>query len=231
LDQEVAQLITAALVGAMSPVATMATIAVLSTGRRPLTDALCLLLGWTIVLVALAGAIRALLPDDGSAVSDQTKAVLNVFVGILLLSFGLRNVIGARHPLAHVVEGREELRQRPPGWMKAFDKLTPLKAVGIGAVLLLISPADLAVYLSALQGTAGNDFATGTRLLLVALLVVAIDLCILVPLGIYVAMGSRADRILKAMRGWLIDNNRKATAWVLLVFGLFSLGSGISALV
>lgn len=230
MNQAIPQLITAALVGAMSPIATMATIAVLSTGRRPLADALCLLLGWTIVLVVLAGAIRALLPDDGSAVSDQTKAVLNVFVGILLLSFGLRQVIGARHPLAHIVEGREELRQRPPGWMRAFDRLTPLKAIAIGAVLLLVSPADLAVYLSALQGVAGDEFSTGTRVLLVVLLIVAIDLCILIPLGIYVAMPHRAQGILTRLRGWLIDNSRKATAWVLLIFGLFSLGSGISAL-
>jgi hypothetical protein len=230
VNQAIPQLITAALVGAMSPIATMATIAVLSTGKRPLADALCLLLGWTIVLVVMAGAIRALLPDHGSAVSDQTKAVLNVFVGVLLLSFGLRQVIGARHPLAHVVEGREELRQRPPGWMKAFDRLSPLKAIAIGAVLLLVSPADLAVYMSALQGVSGNDFSSGTRLLLVVLLVLAIDLCILIPLAIYVVMPRRAAGILARLRLWLIDNNRKATAAVLLLFGLFSLGSGISAL-
>jgi hypothetical protein len=214
----------------MSPVAAMAAIAVLSSGRRPLIDALCLLLGWTVVLVVLAGGIRALLPDQGPALSDQTKAVLNVFVGILLLSFGLRNVIGARHPLAHVVEGREELRQRPPGWMKALDSLTPLKAIGIGAVLLLVSPADLAVYLNALQGLSGTGISTSTRALLVVLLVVAIDLCILIPVAIYVLMPRRATRILAALRLWLIDNNRKATAWTLLVFGLFLLGSGISAL-
>jgi sulfite exporter TauE/SafE len=231
VNQAIPQLITAALVGAMSPIATMATIAVLSTGRRPLVDALSLLLGWTIVLVVLAGAIRALLPAHGSAVSDQTRAVLNVFVGVLLLSFGLRQAIGARHPLAHVVEGREELRQRPPGWMRAFDKLTPLKAVAIGAVLLLVSPADLAVYMSALQGVSGNDFTPGTRFLLVVSLVVAIDLCILIPLGIYVVAPRRAQGILTGLRGWLIDNSRRATASVLLIFGLFSLGSGISALV
>jgi hypothetical protein len=230
LNQAIPQLISAAVVGALSPIATMAAIAVLSSGRRPLLDALCLLLGWTIVLVVLAGGIRALLPDHGSAVSDATKAVLNVFVGILLLSFGLRNVIGARHPLAHVVEGREELRQKPPGWMAALDSLSPLKAVGIGAVLLLVSPADLAVYLSALQGVSGGELDAGERLLLVVLLVAAIDLCILIPVGIYVAMPRRAEGILKALRLWLIDHNRKATAWTLLVFGLFLLISGITAL-
>jgi hypothetical protein len=129
-----------------------------------------------------------------------------------------------------VVEGREELRQRPPGWMAALDSLSPLKAVGIGAVLLLVSPADLAVYLSALQGVSGSEFSAGTRVLLVVLLVLAIDLCILIPLGIYVAMPHRAQAILLRLRSWLIDNSRKATAWVLLLFGLFSLGSGVSAL-
>jgi hypothetical protein len=227
VNQVVPQLVSAALVGAFSPIATMATIAVLTGQRRPLANALCLLVGWTFVLMALAGLMLALLGDAGSALSDQTKAVLNVIIGILLLSFGLRNVIGARHPMAHIVEDRPEHRQKPPGWMAALDVLTPLKAFGVGAVLLLVSPADLAVYLSALQGLSGNQFSALGRLLTLLGLVAAIDLCILVPLAIYVAMPRRAAHLLGAMRQWLTTHQRRATAWVLLVFGVLLSVSGV----
>lgn len=226
MNQVVPQLVSAALVGAFSPIATMATIAVLTGHRRPLLNALCLLLGWTFVLMALAGLMLALLGDAGSALSDQTKAVLNVIIGILLLSFGLRNVIGARHPMAHIVEDRAEHRQKPPGWMATLDVLTPPKAFGVGAVLLLVSPADLAVYLSALQGLSGNQFATVGRLLTLVGLIAAIDLCILMPLVIYIAVPRRAAHLLGAMRQWLTTHQRRATAWVLLVLGVLLSFSG-----
>lgn len=226
----VPQLVSAALVGAVSPIATMATIAVLAGHRRPLLDAICLLIGWTVVLVVLGTLILALLHGSGAALSDATKAVLNVFVGIFLLSFGLRAVIGARHPMAHVVEDRPEHRQRPPGWMAKLDALTPLSAFGVGAVLLLVSPADLAVYLSALQGLSDTGISSGERVLFLALLIVAIDLCILVPLAVYVAMPRRAGHVLGALREWLAANQRKVTAWVLLVFGAVLIVSGTAHL-
>lgn len=222
----VPQLVSAAMVGAVSPIATMATIAVLGGRRRPLVNALCLLAGWTVILVGLGALITALLRGSGAALGDETKAVLNVFVGILLLSFGLRAVIGARHPMAHIVEDRSENRQRPPGWMAKLDALTPIPAFGVGAVLLLVSPADLAVYLSAVQGLSDTSISTSERLLYLGLLIAAIDLCILVPLAIYVAMPRRATRILGGLRTWLAANQRKVTAWVLMVFGILLLVSG-----
>lgn len=75
----------------------------------------------------------------------------------------------------------------------------PAPALGIGAVLLLVSPADLAVYLSALQGLAGADLSGLQRLLVNALLIAAVDICILAPLGIYVAMPHRAAHLLTAL--------------------------------
>jgi hypothetical protein len=226
VSEVIPQLLSAALVGAVSPIATMATIAVLSGQRSPLTNGTCLLVGWTIVLVGLASAMLALLDKAGGALSESTKAALNVIVGILLLSFGMRSLVGARHPLAHVVEERPEHRQKPPKWMAALDTLSPLKALGVGAVLLLVSPADLAVYLSAMQGLSSTEFSGGQRILVVALLIVAVDLCIVVPLAIYVAMPHRAKQLLTGLRTWLTDNQRQVTAWVLIVFGVLLLVSG-----
>lgn len=228
----VAQLASAAVIGAVSPVATMATIAVLTGGRRPVLNALALLTGWSVVLVALAAVMRLALGDSGAALNDDTKAVLNLIIGQLLLSFGLRQVIGGRHPLAHAVEGgTPQQALKPPRWMQMLDTLTPPKALAIGAVLLLVSPADLAVYLSAVQGIRGVDLSDGGQILVNAALIAAIDLCILVPLAIYVLMPRRAAHILTALRTWLIANQRKVVAWVLLVFGALLFLSALGHLV
>jgi hypothetical protein len=53
-----------------------------------------------------------------------------------------------------------------------------------------------------------------------------IDLCILVPLTIYLAMPHRAVHLLGAMRQWLTTHQRRATAWVLLVLGVLLTFSG-----
>lgn len=110
--------------------------------------------------------------------------------------------------------------------MRALDAMTPGKALGLGALLLLISPADLAVYLSALQGVIGADVGTGTIVPVIVALVIGIDLCILVPLGIYLAMPGRAARLLAALRTWLLDNERRLMAWVLIAFGVWLTASG-----
>ena len=226
MNQALPQLISAAVVGAVSPIATLATIAILSGRRSPLANTVFLLFGWTTVLVVQAVVMRLALGDTGPAVSDQTKAVLNLIVGQLLLTFGLRNLIGARHPMAHIVEGTPEHAQRPPGWMHTLDALTPLKAYGIGAVLLLVSPADVAVYLSAIQGISGLDISTTGRIAVNIALILAIDVCILTPLAIYVASPHRSRRLLTDTRNWLIDNQRRLNATVLLVFGALLTLSG-----
>lgn len=225
MSQLLPQIASAAVVGALSPAATMATIAVLSARQRPIGNAVALLAGWTIVLVVLAGFMLWVLRGSGG-LSDNTKAVLNLIIGQLLISFGLRNLIGARHPLRHALEGEPHRHQETPHWMRALDAMTPGKALGLGALLLLISPADLAVYLSALQGVIGADVGTGTIVPVIVALVIGIDLCILVPLGIYLAMPGRAARLLAALRTWLLDNERRLMAWVLIAFGVWLTASG-----
>jgi threonine/homoserine/homoserine lactone efflux protein len=102
--------------------------------------------------------------------------------------------------------------------MHALDDLTPIKAFGIGAVLLAVSPAELVVYLSAEHGISNQT--AGARLLLTILLIAAIDLCILIPIGIYVAIPNRATRILTRGREWLIAHQRRLMAWMLTIFGV-----------
>lgn len=67
-------------------------------------------------------------------------------------------------------------------------------------------------------------------MLLTALLIAAIDLCIMIPLGIYVAVPSRASEILEKGRQWLAAHQRKMMAWVCTGFGVLLLVSGVAHL-
>jgi hypothetical protein len=89
--------------------------------------------------------MRLVLGDSGPAISNDTKAELNLIVGLMLLSFGLRNLLGARDPLEHAAAGDQQQPAVAPHWMRALDALNAIKAFGVGAVLLAVSPADLMV--------------------------------------------------------------------------------------
>jgi Sap, sulfolipid-1-addressing protein len=228
VSQLVAQLASAAVIGALSPVATMAAIAVLAGRRNPLVNALVLLGGWSLSLVVLAGLLRLLLSGNGDAVGTSAKAVLNLIIGLVLVSLGLRILLGARHPLEATASGETPPSPAVPGWLRQLDNLSVVKAFGVGAVLLAISPADLATYLSAEQGLAGKS-ATFSVVVTI-LLILAIDLCILIPIGIYVAMPGRAVHILDRARWWLIANQRTLTAWVSVGFGVLLIAVAIGHL-
>jgi threonine/homoserine/homoserine lactone efflux protein len=217
--------VSAAVIGAASPIPAMATIVVL-TSHRALRNAVALLLGWSAVLVLLAVLVGALLGDSGPLVREDTKALLNLIVGLLLLSFALRNLIGARHPLAGPVAGEAPHSPAVPKWMHALDELRPGRAFGLGAVLLMVSPANIAVYLSALQGLKATETGVGELVLLVAL-IVAIDLCILIPLLVYVCMPRRAAHILGVGKTWLLDHQRAMMSWIFFAFGLLLVVSAV----
>ncbi|MDA0171636.1 GAP family protein [Solirubrobacter taibaiensis] len=216
MDQFVTQFVSAAVIGALSPAAVLATIAILAAQQHALRNAVLLLLGWTLVLVGLAVFMRAVLGAGGGGLADSTKAILNLVLGQVLISFGLRRIVGHRVAAQAI--------PHTPGWMKALDDMSALKALGMGALLLLISPADVAVYLSALQGIEGADLSD--PVLANIALVGAIDLCILVPLAIYVVMPRRAGRVLEAGRVWLVAHLHIVAAGSMLVFGALLTLSG-----
>jgi hypothetical protein len=170
VSEFIPQLVSAAVIGAVSPVPAMVTIIILSA-RRAARNAIALLLGWSTLLVLLAVAMDALVGDSAAALGDNTKAIINLIIGQLLVSFALRVLVGARHPLARPMAG-EPAPQAVPGWMRAVDRLTAPKAFALGAALLAISPANIAAYLAALQGLKGIDAGATTKLVLLLALIV-----------------------------------------------------------
>lgn len=44
----------------------------------------------------------------------------------------VRNLLGGHHPMVRAAEGDPERVPALPGWMRALDTLTPIKALGSG---------------------------------------------------------------------------------------------------
>jgi hypothetical protein len=216
-----AQLVAAAVIGALSPVAALSTIVLLGS-RRPVANVLACLIGWTVVLMALAGLLLALLDGHQGASGKAAKAAVELVVGIVLLCVGLRNLIGDQHPL-----------QSPetPHWMQRVEHLRPRGALLLGMLLIAVSPANLAAYFSAVQALIGDDdLSAATRWILGIVLIACIDSCILIPLGVYLALPRRADELLAKGRRWLIAHQRAVSGGSAGLFGAILLAQGAIAL-
>jgi hypothetical protein len=195
------QLISAAVVGALSPAAVLATITLLSS-RRPLVDTLMCLLGWTVVLIALAALLYAVFDGHTGTSGKSAKAAVD----------------SSRPP------------QAAPGWMRRLEEIGPGQAFLIGMVLIAVSPANLAVFLSAVQALVGSNLDLAEKIATFVALLVCIDSCIVIPLVIYVAMPRRASRMLSTGKVWLIAHQRAVTGWSAAVFGVALIVNSIASI-
>jgi Sap, sulfolipid-1-addressing protein len=221
------QLISAAVVGIISPMAIMAAIALLAS-RHPVTNVLAFLVGWNLVLVALAVVTQLIFGGHRTAVDAGAKAAVSFVLGILLLVFGLRSLVGTQHPLKPSVEHPDQ--SKGPKWLAEIVDAGPLKSVGFGMLTIAISPGNVAVFLASIQALGGAGIDTTTRVLVTVVLLFVISLAILIPLGIYLAVPRRAHRVLGRLRSWLSEHDRILVAWVSLAFGAVLIVKAITEL-
>ncbi|WP_231569648.1 GAP family protein, partial [Prescottella defluvii] len=145
---------------AVSPIPIIATILMLLTPRAGST-ATSFLAGW-ILGIAVAYTLFALLGSamDLSSNSDgnAVTATIRIVLGVLLLGLAVKQWRGRPTP------GEEPSM---PGWLAAIDKVTPVKALGLGFALAAINPKNLlmivgaAVAVAQLGASAGTVVVTG----------------------------------------------------------------------
>lgn len=223
------QLASAAIVGALSPAAVLAAITLLGS-RRALANTLMCLLGWTVLLMALAALLYAVFDGHAGTSGKSAKAAVGLIVGLLLLGVALRSYVGGQHPLAPSGPNSPRPPQAVPDWMRRLENVNPWQSFLVGMVLIAVSPADLAVFMSAVQALMGSDFELTEKLATLIALLVCIDLCIIIPLGIYVATPHRAARMLSTGKLWLIAHQRAVTGWSAAVFGLVLIANSIASI-
>ena len=118
----------------------------------------------------------------------------------------------------------------PPKWLVMLDTLTPLKALGMGAGLVLISGklwvftlSAIAVIEEAQLGQPSSTVAFLMFLLLAqSLLLFAILIRVIIP--------EQSKSILVSISAWLTRYNRPIVMVVSLVFGLLFFVQGVSGL-
>ncbi len=206
---------------AVVPLQIMMVILLLNSPRQGLPKSIFLVAGMTVVRL-LQGAIFGLIlsPSTGEAsAKSPVVSTLLVVLGIILLITAYKTWRNEDDPDAP-----------PPKWMVMQDNLTPLKAFGMGAVLVLISGKFWVFTLSAIavieDAQLGQPSSTVAFLMFVllaqSLLLFAILIRIIIP--------GQSKSTLESISAWLTRYNRPIVLVVSLVFGLLFFVQGVSGL-
>src|SRR5207247_1525694 len=147
-----------------------------------------------IGVVALASAsTNAGASDKGSAVTGTIVAVL----GAVLLVVAIKQLVNAPDPDA-----------APPRFMTRLDSMSAGGATVLGVVIGLINIKQLGIYVACISQILAANISTAQGRVALGVLLVVIQFGVIGPILVYVLARDWATRVLQALRGWLIHNNR-----------------------
>lgn len=209
---------------AISPVPIIAVILMLLSPRAGGASA-GYLLGW-VLGIALVTSVIALIVSAAAQSGDDTgpstaTAVILLLLGIGSLVLAMRQWRGRPQPGEHGAL---------PAWMLTIDKVTPVKAIGLGFLLSAVNPKNLGLAAAAGAVIAGAGLTFGQDVLAVAIFTLIAASTVLAPVVVYLSARERMGPVLTGLREWLEQNNTTVMAVLLLVIGVVLIGKGISAL-
>lgn len=224
MGDAIGQMLVSAVGIAISPLPLIAVILMLATPRGQANGA-AFATGWTVALTVLVAIV--LLVGAGGDASRGTG-------GPGRWTYWLRLALGTTFLLLAVGQWRGRPREGReatlPGWMRAVDRFTPGKAAGLGAALAVANPKNLVLGVGGAVSIAASSAGTGGRAVAAVLMVLIASLCTLLPLGVYLAGGDRAEAVLTGWRAWLGQHNAAIMTTVLAVLGAKYVGDAISGL-
>lgn len=145
--------------------------------------------------------------------------ILLMVLGTLLLLLALRNW---RKPVS---EDKEE-----PRFFSIVDKITPLKAFGLGALVSVVNFKNLALFLTALSIVVLSDLLITEKIVITLLVVLVFCLSVIIPVIIYFLFPKRAKDLLNGIRQFLNRHSRPIGIWLPLIFGGLFLIRGLTSL-
>lgn len=206
----------------ISPIPIIAAILMLLSPRAKGTS-VGFLLGWVtgiIVAVTFFTLISQFLPEDDPDASQPVAGIVKLVLGALLILLAVKQ--WRDRPQADEVP---EL----PGWMKAIDSMTPIKATGLGFLLSALNPKNLIMGAGAGVTIGGAGLASGDIVVAVAVFTIIAAASVAVPVIAYLAAANKIAGPLDALRQWLTKENNVVMATLLLVIGVVMIGKGIGS--
>jgi threonine/homoserine/homoserine lactone efflux protein len=219
----IGQVLPAAVGVAVSPLPIVAVVLMLVTPRGRATG-LGFVAGWvaglavvgTVVLLVAGGADA----DDGGAPATWVS-VVKLLLGALLVLVAVRQ---------WHARPRGDEAPPMPGWMAALDRISVVKAAGIGVLLSALNPKNTLLAVGAATTVAGTGADAPAAAVSWLVFVLVATAGVATPLVLAIALGGRATHVLDELKAWMTANNAAIMAVLLLVLGAKFVGDGIAGL-
>ena len=223
MGQVLGDMLPIALGVAISPMPIMAVVLMLMApdGRGA---SLAFLLGWIIGIGVVLSVVVAIVgPAVGSAASGPSVivSVLKIILGAVAL------LLAVRQWQARPKAGDSPAR---PRWMAAIDQVTPIRALGLGALLSAVNPKNLTLCLAGGLTIGSAALGLGQNAIAIAAFVVIGSCTVAVPVIGHLVAQQRVQPMLDGLRDWLAEHNSAVMATLLLVIGVTVVGKGIAGL-
>mgnify|MGYP002777012074 CR=1 FL=1 len=209
---------------ALSPLQITIDLLLLRNPNQGLLKAIAYVTGMTLTRL-LQGVIFGWVLSSSSAVTEESGGK-NPVAATLLLVLGILLLITAYKKW----KGEEDPDDSSPKVVAILDRLTPIKALGLGLGLPLIAAKSWVFILSALATIAAAELGRLNSAIAYVLFILLAQLLLLLPISARILMPQRSNQLLAKMSAWLGKNSRPITIGVSLVFGLLFLYSGITGL-
>jgi hypothetical protein len=163
----------------------------------------------------------------GAACKEYPEPGPNLIVSTLLLVIGILLLV-----TAYKQWGKQGDSDAPtPQWMSTVKGLSPLKAVGAGALFPVIAVKQWVFTLSAIGVIAESGPGGAGDVGVYLVYVLATQMFVLAPIVMSTVAPNWAAKRLGGIQSWLERNNRSIVIGMSLVFGVWFLFKGISGLI
>lgn len=223
LGEVVGELLPLATGVAISPLPIIAVILVLLTPRAGATGG-GFLLGWVggiVTAVVAFGSLAEITGLGAGGAPPPAVSWLKLALGVMLLVFAAYQ----RH--TELGEGDEP---QLPGWMAAIDSFGPAKAVGLGMILAVANPKNLALMLAAGVTTSGAGLLPAENVVAGAVFTVIAASTVAGPVLGYLVVKDRMAELLAKLKARLIRDNKTIMTVVLVVLSFVLIGKGLGGL-
>lgn len=212
-----AEVVPLAVATAVSPLPLVVMLVVLLTPRA-VPNGFALASGWATALLVVGAATMALV-GAGAGVDEQSRpvALLEGLLGVGLLVLALRQ--WRRRP-------RGAADATIPRWLSVADRFSPQRAYAMGAVLVLANPKNLALTVAAGGAVATATGEIGDRVASLVFFAALGTVGLVVPLGLRIALGTRAVGLLSRWRRWLVAHGTPIACAVLVLIGVLLIARG-----
>ena len=175
-------------------------------------------LGWTgaisVVLVALLAGFGAVF-ESGSDSANTAASWVELALGVVLIGFGVRRLLGSRG---------KEAPAETPRWLRAIENLSYP-----AAFLLGIYSATYPLVIAAAGEILRADTSSGEAALVVLFVVLgSSSVAGVAALGTFAP--SRSAAFLERMRAWVSAHNRAVITTIVLVLGGYLTARGLEGL-